>query len=175
MARADVWFDGDAPRSDAESLFLSGVRDHRDDWIAAGLTPALTSTLAILVPLYLQVDLPGIPRRLVNLQVGFWHESPQGTGVEAEWGDSYLLDGGRPRGLDHFTSPAEPQEQAEVASRWLIEQLARPIEQSEWVSSSGDVVGQRWTFADTGELLSRTGAARRRRSRRPPDRVSRVR
>jgi len=175
MARADVWFDGDAPRGDAESLFLAVVRDHSDDWLAAGLTRECTSTLAILVPLHLQIDIPGVPRQLVNLQVGFWNDSPQGTGVEGEWGDRYLLDAGRPSVFEHFTSPAEPHELAEVASRWLIEQLARPIERSEWVSSSGDVVGQKWTLADTGEVLAQTGTTRRRLARRPPDRVSRVR
>lgn len=175
MERADVWFDGDAPRSDAEAAFLAAMRDHTADWLAAGLTSACTTTLAVLVPLHLQIDLPEIPSRLLNLQVGFWNGSPRGTGVEGEWGNDYLLDTGGPSSFEHFASATDPQELAEVASRWLIEQLARPIERSEWVSSSGAVISERWTLADSGEVLAQTGAVLRRLGRRPPDRVTRIR
>lgn len=175
MAWPEVWFEGDEPRSDAEVVFLSAIREHADDWRAAGLAPACTATLAVMVPLHLQVNLPGIPSQAVNLQVGFWHDSPRGTGVEGEWGDRYLLDTGGLSSFEHFAPRAQPRELAVVASRWLIQQLARPIELSEWLSSSGDVVGERWTLADSGEVLAQTGRARRRLARRPPDRVSRVR
>jgi len=175
MARADVWFDGDEPRGDAEAAFLAAMRDHADDWLAAGLTPACTTTLAVLVPLHLQIDLPAIPGELINLQVGIWHGSPRGTGVEGEWGDRYVLDTGGPSSFEHFMSATDPQELAEVAARWLIEQLARPIERSEWVSSSGDVVRETWTLSDSGEVLAQTGALLSRYRRRPPDRVTRVR
>jgi hypothetical protein len=174
MARMEAWFDGDAPRGDAEAVFLDAVRGHADDWRAAGLTPACTTTLAVMVPLHLQVDLPGIPRHLVNLQIGFWHDSPSGTGVEGEWGNRYLLDTGGPSSFHHFSGLAEPQELAEVAARWLIQQLARPVERCEWVSSSGDVVGERWTLTDSGKVLAQTGTVRRRLARAAA-RVNRVR
>lgn len=128
-----------------------------------------------MVPLHLEIDLPDIPSELVNLQVGFWHESPRGTGVEGEWGNSYLLDTGGPSNFEHFTGPVEPQELAEVASRWLLEQLGRPIERAHWVSSTGEVVVERWALADSGEVLAQTGRRLRRLARRAPDRVDRLR
>lgn len=177
MAAAEEWFGGDDPRSDAEAEFLDAMRGRSADWEAAGLAPVCTATLAVLVPLHLQVDLPGVPSQLANLQIGLWPDPrPDGTRVEGEWGNRYLLDGGTPR-FENADPSARPRELADAAAAWLLGQLARPVEVAEWCGVTGDVVATRWTLADDGELLAATGwrTGRLMRRRRPPDRVRRVR
>ncbi|WP_217615679.1 hypothetical protein [Cellulomonas sp. GbtcB1] len=113
MDHPATWFDGDAPRSPDEARFLVALREHHDVWERAGLDPSGTRVRTVLRPLHLQVDVPGLPPRHVNLQVGFWTSGPRGTGVEGGWGGSHLLDGGPAGALELFGLPATPGELAD--------------------------------------------------------------
>ena len=66
------WFGGDRPRTSAEAAFLDEIRSCRWGWDAAGLSPADTSALTILVPLLLSVDVPWVPSGIRSLHVGYW-------------------------------------------------------------------------------------------------------
>jgi hypothetical protein len=175
MADPATWFDGDAPRSAAEARFLAALRAHDDAWTAAGLAPSGTGVLAVLMPLHVQVDLPGLPPRHVNLQVGFWASGPRGTGVEGGWGDHHLLDGDAAGSLAVFGLPAEAEELAGLTARWLVAALAEPVDRADWLDADGAVLASRWRLARSGAVVGARGARPRLRRRRAPDRVERVR
>lgn len=169
------WFSGDEPRTADESRFLAALRAHGDTWRSAGVQPPSTTVLTVLVPLHVQVDLPGLPADCVNLQVAYWTSGPRGTGVEGQWGDRYLLDGSSTGGMDVFGEPAEPEELAGLAVRWLAHALASPVERADWVGSDGEVVASRWRLLETGAVIGGRGSSPRLLRRRPADRVERVR
>lgn len=176
VADSPDWFAGDEPRSDDEHRFLTTLRHYDAQWRAADLEPRDTTTTAGMVPLHVQVDVPGLPPDLANLQAGFWTSGPRGTGVEGEWGDCYLLEGGGPGSLTLFGLPAAADELAELTARWLLAQLNEPVDRSDWFDAGGDdVVASRWTLGAAGVEIGWRGPGRRRRLRRPADRVDRVR
>lgn len=175
MTDSATWFDGDAPRSAAEARFLAGLRAHGDAWRDAGLEPSATRARTVLRPLHVQVDVPGLPPRDVNLQVGFWTSGPRGTGVEGEWGGDHLLDGDAAGGLALFGLPAGPEELAELTARWLAAALAEPVDRADWLDADGAVVASAWRLAWSGAVVGARGARPRLRRRRPADRVERVR
>ncbi len=169
-----TWFDGDAPRSPDEARFLAALRERHEVWEPAGLDPSGTRVRTVLRPLHLQVDVPGLPPRHVDLQVGYWTAGPRGTGVEGGWGGSHLLDGGPAGALELFGLPAAPGELADLTARWLATALAAPVERADWLDAAGDVVASRWTLPGSGVIGAR-GRRPGRWRRRPPDRVERVR
>lgn len=79
-------------------------------------------------------------------------------------------DGLTVRGLD-----GSPEEFAALAARWLLRQLARPVERVDWVSW-GEVVTSSLRLADTGLEVTWKEPFLRWRLRPPPvPRVTRVR
>lgn len=175
MNSAEEWFGGDEPRTREEARFLAALRSHQQVWRDAELSPRCTRTLARLLPLHVQIDLPAIPPEHLNLQVGYWSADGRRIGVEAEWGNGHLLDGHHAERLEIFGLPAEPEQLADMAARWLAVQLARSVDRSDWVASTGAVLASRWNLADQGEVVGQFGRLPWRIKRRPPDRVVRVR
>lgn len=175
MSDEAAWFGGDTPRTEDESRFLTALRAHGAGWRAAGLAPADTRVLARIVPLHVQLDVPGLPPAHANLQLSYWTSGARATGVEGSWGDGYLLDSTVAGGLEVVGVPAGPEELAGLAARWLATQLAEPVEQADWLDADGEVVASRWTLARTGVEIGRRGAVPRRLRRRTEPRVTRVR
>jgi hypothetical protein len=176
VPRSTSWFGGDEPRTEDEARFLAVLRAHDEAWRSAGVEPSGTTVLTGLVPLHVQVDLPGLPADRVNLQVAFWTTGPRGTGVEGQWGDDHLLDGGTAGGMEVFGLPADPEELAGFAVRWLTRALAAPVDRADWVGRDGEVVASRWVLAESGAVVGSRGTPPRSRLRpRPADRVLRAR
>jgi hypothetical protein len=176
MLSAVSWFDGDAPRDDAEAAFLGELRALSADW-GLDVRPEQTGVLAALVPLYVEVEVPGLPRganKSTVLQSGYWAQSPTGLVVQAEWGDTHLLDnGGHDDDLSVGGVNLEPGEAASLLAAWFASQLRRPVQHAEWLGAAGETLAAEWRLGDTGRRLASDGSWLRRR--RAPSRVKAVR
>jgi len=90
------WF-GELPgRNEAEAAFLAGLRREASSWAVEGLSPEDTWSADIGLPIYADVDVPGLalPR---PLQIGFWTGGPWaersgGFILQGVWGDNHPLD-----------------------------------------------------------------------------------
>lgn len=174
-----AWFTGGDPRDEREQTFLDTGRDLASSWAVPGVLPEHTSSGTFIRPLFLTVDVPGLPATLANLQVGYWPPSagPFGHALEGEWGDDLVLDNhvyGR-EGLTVFGLDASPEEFGTWAVKWLQRQLLRPLERREWLDDSGHVAATRYVFTDTDFVLRESGFSVFRKFRRPPDRAEQVR
>lgn len=172
------WFPDEVGRDDGEAAFLERLRREASRWDVQGLSPEDdTSSRRWLVPLYVDVDVPGLAIRRRTLQVGYWTGGPLGPALQGVWGDDYLLDdhdGNDPEDLTVVGVRASHEEYAEWAAAWLLRQLKRPVVREEWLA--GDrVVATTWRLDDTGRVLARRGNGFRRLMRRRADRVVAVR
>lgn len=176
MMSAVSWFDGDAPRYEAEAAFLDELRTLAADW-DLDVRPDQTGVLTALVPLYVEVVVPGLPRganKSTVLQGGYWAQSPAGLVVQAEWGDAHLLDnGGHDDDLSVGGLDLAPAQAASLLSAWFAAQLHRPVQHAEWIGSAGEIIAAEWRLGDTGRRLGSDGSWLRRR--RVPSRVKAVR
>jgi hypothetical protein len=167
MIRGVSWFDGAVPRSDDEAVFLATLRVEAARW-GLDVLPEHTSSLTVLVPLYVDIDVPGLPigtDKKTILQGGYWASGPAGLALQAEWGDDHLLDaGGNDDDLRMGGVTLSPVEAAMTLANWFSTQLRRPIERAEWVDADGTVVASHWRLADTGRSLAAAGSWLRRRS-----------
>lgn len=176
MIRRVSWFDGASPRGDQVAEFLSALRAEAARW-DLDVLPGHTSALTVLTPLYVDVDVPGLPvgtNKWTVLQGGYWARGPAGLVLQAEWGDSHLLDaGGDDEDLRIGGLAIGPAEAAALLASWFSAQLRRPVQRADWLDAADTVVASRWRLLDTGRTLAVTGPWRRRR--RPPTRASLVR
>jgi hypothetical protein len=176
------WFGGVPGHDDAEAAFLEHLRREAGGWDVEDVSPALTSSVYIGLPLYADIDVPGLAEPARPLQVGFWTGGPWagrsgGYVLQGVWGDDHPLDdhdGNDPECLTVIGVDASPQQHATWAAEWLLRQLRRPVVREEWLRD-GQVVASTWRLSDTGTVLAREGASPRRLLRRPPDRVTTVR
>ena len=162
------WFDGAAPRSDEEAAFLATLRAEAAGW-DLDVTPEDTSALTVLVPLYVDVSIPGLPQgtnRQTVLQGGFWAGGPAGLTLQAEWGDSFLLDaGGNDEDLRVGGVTLGPQQAASILANWFAAQLRRSVQRIDWIGAGGTTIASEWRLADTGRIVASEGSwLRRRRS-----------
>jgi hypothetical protein len=176
MIRRVSWFEGSAPRSEAEAEFLAALRTHATSW-RVDVGPEHTGVLTALAPLYVDVEVPGLPRgnnKSTVLQGGYWTDAPTGLVLQAEWGDTHLLDsGGHDDDLSVGGVRLGPSEAAAILANWFDTQLRRPVQLDEWIGTEGRVLAADWRLADTGRRLAAEGSWRRRR--RAPTRVITVR
>jgi hypothetical protein len=160
------WFDGAAPRSDDEAEFLTTLRAEAARW-ALDVLPEHTSALTGFVPLYVDIDVPGLPigaNKQTVLQGGYWARGPAGLALQAEWGDAHILDaGGNDDDLRMGGVTLSPVEAAMILANWFSTQLRRPIERAEWVDADGTVVASHWRLADSRRSLAVAGSWFRRR------------
>jgi hypothetical protein len=87
MIRGVSWFDGAAPRSEDEAVFLATLRAEAARW-NLDVLPEHTSALTVLVPLYVAVEVPGLPigtNKKTILQGGYWARGP--AGLALPWSD----------------------------------------------------------------------------------------
>ncbi len=154
------WFQGDEPRSEDEARFLARLRELAPGWSVSGLLPEGSGCLAVLTPLFVNVQHPSLwdGFGLTELQVGYWPPASSGLRLEGEWGNEYLLDnGGDDTDLRIQGVSAEPEFFAEAAATWLEAQLLRPIERLDWMK--GDrVVATRVRLAGGGQTLAKRGS-----------------
>jgi hypothetical protein len=131
------WFEGAAPRSDDELSFLAALRAEAGRWDLDVLL-GHTSSLAVIVPLYVDIDVPGLPvgtNKTTVLQAGYWARGPAGLVLQAEWGDSHMLDaGGNDDDLRIGGVILDPTEAAVIVANWFSAQLRRPVEREEWTT-----------------------------------------
>jgi hypothetical protein len=172
------WFPDEVGRNDAEARFLQRIRQIAAGWSVPGLTPERdTSSLTVLLPLYVDVDVADLPIARRTLQIGYWTGEHYEQALQGAWGDVYLLDdhdGNDPEDLTVVGLRAGPEEYAEWAADWLLRQLHRPIVRQEW-RHNGRMVAATWRLDDTGRVLGAQGHSMRRLLRRRPDRVVLVR
>lgn len=182
MSNTTQWF-GDLPgRNEAETAFLAQLRREAGNWTVEGLSAGDTATIDIGVPLYADVEVPGLAALGRSLQIGFWTGGPWaersgGFILQGVWGDDHPLDdysGNDPECLTVVGVDARPEQHAAWAAEWLLRQLHRPVVREDW-SRDGRVVASTWRLADTGTVLRRQGASSRRLLRRAPDQVTPVR
>jgi len=103
-----VWFPGVEPRNELESRFIDRLRERAASWDVPGLVPDQTWGLAAMIPLYVEVTVPGWQAHWserLSLQVGYWSEASPSLGwcLEGAWGDAYLLDNHDPKDSDCLT------------------------------------------------------------------------
>lgn len=176
------WFGGVPGRDDAEAAFLDQLRREASGWDQEDVTPSLTGSLYIGLPLYVDIDVPGFTKPARHLQLGFWTGGPWagrsgGYVLQGAWGGNHLLDlhdGDDPECLTVIGLQASPESHAVWAAQWLLRQLRRPIVREEWLLN-GQVVAHTCRLSDTGTVLSRHGSSPRRLFRRPPDQVTQIR
>ena len=162
------WFDGGAPRSDEEAVFLAALRGEAAGW-DLDVTPEDTSALTVLVPLYVDVSIPRLPHgtnKNTVLQGAYWASGPAGLTLQAEWGDSFLLDaGGNDDDLHLGGVTLGPEPAASILANWFAAQLRRPIQRIDWIGADGKAIASEWRLADTGRMVASEGSwLRRRRS-----------
>jgi hypothetical protein len=176
MIRRVSWFEGAAPRSEAEAEFLAALRTHAANW-QLDVGPEHTGALTALAPLYVDVEVPGLSQgnnMTTVLQGGYWTGAPTGLVLQAEWGDTHLLDnGGHDDDLSVGGVRLGPAEEAAILANWLATQLRRSIQRAEWIDAARRVRAADWRLADTGRQLAAEGSWLRRR--RAPARVITVR
>lgn len=160
------WFDGAAPRNPEETAFLSALRDEAAAW-DLDVTPDDTSSLTVLVPLYVDVSIPGLPQgsnKSTNLQGAYWARGPAGLTLQAERGDSHLLDaGGNDDDLSLGGVNLRPEQAASILANWFTTQLRRPIDRIDWIDSAGNAIASEWRLTDTGRRIASEGSWLRRR------------
>lgn len=170
------WFEGAAPRSEAEAEFLAALRTHAANW-QLDVGSEHTGVLTALAPLYVDVKVPGLPQgnnMTTVLQGGYWTAAPTQLVLQAEWGDTHLLDsGGHDDDLSVGGVRLGPSEAAALLANWFDTQLRRSVQHAQWIGAEGRVLAARWRLADTGRRLATEGSWRRRR--RAPTRVTTVR
>jgi len=161
MIRDVFWFGGATPRSDEEAVFLGTLRSDAAAW-DLDVAPDDTTSFTGLVPLYVDVSVPGLPlgtNRYTILQGAYWAGGPAGLTLRAEWGDTYLLDGGghdndlRLEGVGLGAAQA-----ASMLASWFKAQLRRPIDRFDWVAAGGGVVASEWRLVDTGSRVASEGS-----------------
>ncbi|HLL65860.1 MAG TPA: hypothetical protein VK453_08925 [Micromonosporaceae bacterium] len=178
MGAADVgWFADAVGRNDGEAAFLERLRQLSPGWSVAGLSERDTSSLAAMVPLFVDVEVPGLPIPRRMLQVGYWTGGYYERALQGVWGDSYLLDdhdGNDAEDLTVVGVRASHEQHAEWAADWFLRQLRRPVVRQEWLRRDR-VVAARWRLDDTGRVLGTRGRDLRRLFGGAPDRVVPVR
>lgn len=121
--------------------------------------------------------LPGLPlgnNMTTVLQGGYWTGAPTQLVLQAEWGDTHLLDnGGHGDDLSIGGVRLGPAEAAAILAEWFDTQLRRPVQLAEWSGGERRVIAADWRRADTGRRLAAEGSWLRRR--RAPTRVIAVR
>lgn len=176
MMRRVTWFEGATPRSEAEAEFLAALRTHAANW-QLDVRPQHTGALASMAPLYVDVEVPGLPQgnnKTTVLQGGYWTTSPTELVLQAEWGDTYLLDnGGHDDDLSVGGVRIGAAEAAAIMANWFDTHLRRPVQRAEWIGDDGRVLATDWRLTDTGRRLATEGSWLRRR--RAPTRVIPVR
>jgi hypothetical protein len=73
-------FQGGSPRTPEEEEFLRGLASGIDGWTVEDAQPEPFMVLDVLVPLVVTLDVPGIELHSgsCTLQVGYWHDGPDG-------------------------------------------------------------------------------------------------
>lgn len=169
-------FQGDSPRTPEEEDFLRGLVSGIDGWAVEDVQPESFMVLDVLVPLVVTLDVPGIDLRSdsCTLQVGYWHEGPDGRVLEGEWGNSSLLDNHvyDADGLTVIGLTEAPATYGTLAARWLERQLLRPVERLDWLRGD-EIRTTRWRLADSGKTIAESG--RWRIPGMPPSRRSKAR
>ncbi|GAB3934044.1 hypothetical protein GCM10027614_06330 [Micromonospora vulcania] len=114
------WFPDEVGRNEGEAAFLERLRREASGWDVEGLSPEDdTSSQRWLVPLYIDVDVPGLTIRRRTLQVGYWTGGMSGQALHGAWGDEYLLDdhnGNEPEDLTVVGVRASHEDYAEWAA-----------------------------------------------------------
>ncbi|TYP89033.1 hypothetical protein [Blastococcus xanthinilyticus] len=182
MSGETQWFGGQPGRNEAETAYLARLREEVGGWTLDGLSPGHTWAADIGLPLYIDIDVPGLSELRRPLQVGFWTGGPSagrsgGYVLQGVWGDDHPLDdhdGNSPECLTVIGVDATPEQHATWAAEWLLRQLRRPVVREDWLRD-GRVVAATWRLSDTGTVLARQGSSPRRLLRRAPDRVTEVR
>jgi hypothetical protein len=176
MIRRVSWFEGSAPRSEAEAEFLAALRTHAANW-QLDVGPEHTGVLTALAPLYVDVEVPGLPQgnnKTTVLQGGYWTDASTQLVLQAEWGDTHLLDnGGHDDDLSVGGVRLGPSEAAAILANWFDTQLRRPVQLDEWIGAEEGLLAAHWRLADTGRPLAAEGSWLRRK--RAPTRVTTVR
>lgn len=169
-------FQGDSPRTPDEEEFLPAIGSGIDGWSIDGVDLESFMVLDDLVPLVVTLDVPGIdlPAGLCTLQIGYWHDGPDGRLLEGEWGNSSLLDSHvcDADGLTVIGLSEAPDTYGTLAAHWLERQLLRPVERLDWLRGD-EIRTTRWRLADSGKTIAESG--RWRIPGMPPSRRSSVR
>lgn len=167
---------GDSPRTPEDEEFLRGLATGIEDWSSADVQLESFTVHAALVPLVVTFDVPGIEFQsgVLILQVGYWHDGPDGRVLKGKWCnqsilDSHVYDTDGPTVIGLAESP---RTYGTFAAGWLERQLMRPVERLDWLR--GDQIRAAiWRLAESGENLG--GAGRWRLLGKPPGRKLRVR
>ncbi len=163
-ANDDGWFSGAPGRTDDERKFLNLLQRDAAGW-TSDVQPA--DTVAFTWehgPLVVGIKIPKITAAYRNLWVSYWSTKPGQRALEGAWGDEssiaddYTAD--RDQDLTVAGVEAEPSQFATWCSRWLINQLIRPVVREEW-GPAGKAVA--WKLADTDFTLQTKGPWWRRR------------
>ncbi len=170
-------FQGDRPRTLEEEKFLSGLASGVADWTLLDFQLDSFRVFARIKPLVVILNVPSIdvPTGACTLQIGYWHDGPNGRTLEGEWGDSHLLDSHvyDGDGLTIIGLEEAPDTYGNFAAKWLEHQLLRPVERLDWLQGE-QVRESTWRLADSGKLIARNGWSLRLPAK-PPSRVLRVR
>lgn len=171
------WFEGGEPRSPDETRFLERLRREAALWPSLGIRQQDTDVLTVLTPLYVGICLPELPSgsgNLTTLQAGYWTGGSTGLVLQAEWGDTYLLEGSNSEDSIRLGgTELHPEDAAELLAQWFASQLCRPVERAEWLGAQGAIIANEWRLTDTGQALATSGSWRQRR--RPPNHTVTVR
>jgi hypothetical protein len=166
MSRCVSWFDGAAPRNHEEAVFLDTLRRDAAGW-GLDVAPDDTSSYTGLRPLYVDVGIPGLPYGTsmdTILQGAYWAGDSGGLTLQAEWGDTHLLDAGS---LDEDLRLGGvrlgPEQAASMLANWFTAQLSRPIDRDDWLDARGNVIASEWRLVDTGRRVAAAGSWLRRR------------
>lgn len=157
------WFSGALGRTDDERAFLSRLRGDPAGW-STDVHPADTVAFAWEYgPLVVGIKVPKMTAAYRNLWVSYWSAESGQRALEGAWGSDLIADdyrADREKDLTVAGVKAEPSEFAAWCSRWLINQLARPVVREEW-GSGGRAVA--WKLSDPDFTLQTKGPWWRRR------------
>lgn len=169
-------FQGDSPRTPDEEEFLRGLASGIEEWSIADAQVESFTVLARLVPLVVTLDVPGIDIRsdTCTLQVGYWHDGPDGRVLEGEWGNELILDSHvyDADGLTVIGLAEAPRTYGTFAAGWLERQLLRPVERLDWLRRD-QIRTTTWRLMDSGATIAGSGGWRI--PGMPPSRRNRVR
>jgi hypothetical protein len=156
-------FQGGSPRTPEEEEFLRGLASGIDGWTVEDVQPESFMVLDVLVPLVVTLDVPGIELRSgsCTLQVGYWHDGPDGRVLEGEWGNELILDSHvyDADGLTVIGLTEAPATYGTLAARWLERQLLRPVERLDWFRGD-EIRTSSWRLADSGRTIAGSGGWR---------------
>lgn len=168
MRVSSDWFSGEGHDADHQA-FLTRLRDRaRHD----GLEDAEPGDTQVLIAspstrdVVVGVRAPGLPTTGPEplLQAGFARDDQGIPYLMGAWESfGFVLD--PPTFWEPADPGASPSDLADRVFEWLTEQLRRPVELWEFPALLGRAQ-KHWRFADTGELLCRSGGWFRR-GRRP--------